>query len=380
MYRAFLTKLHFMVDLAKNLMLGSAPMLQQTSRIKLRPFAGLPFWLTGIVMTFGVLAAGCRQSSPLASTQAPTVASTATVQVIEPVDLESLQKVFKSNSYNWEQLDTGVPPLIVTRFPDDLSHRLPPEEKKRTFLLSLLPMVLLANQAIEAERVEIETLLSRHDQSGQLSAEELQCLRETAEYYRLSGDPLTDRRARALLLHRVDILPPSLVLAQAAAESGWGTSRFAREGNNLFGQRTYKAGNGMVPANRPAGEIHEVKRFGSLFESVRSYMRNLNTHNAYREFRELRARLRRGDQPLNGITLASGLDAYSIRNNIYIDYIQSIIRSNDLARTNQAFLRADTPASAPSFMPTVAELLASNAEAAGIPARQPNFLAGPRAD
>jgi Bax protein len=278
-----------------------------------------------------------------------------------------LHNFFKSNGYDWDRLDSGVPPFIVTRFPEDHDHHLRAEEKKRTFLLSLLPMVLLANQAIEAERLELETLLDRHDHNGLLSPDEKQRLQEMAEYYKLQSDPLTDRRARALLLHRIDILPPSLVLAQAATESGWGTSRFAREGNNLFGQRTYHTGNGIVPANRPEGETHEVKRFGSLFESVRSYMRNLNTHNAYRELRDLRAKLRRSGRPLSGAQLAAGLDSYSVRSGDYIDDVRSIIRANDLSRANETYLRDAVPYSTPSFIPTVAELLASRAEAADLP-------------
>jgi Bax protein len=230
-------------------------------------------------------------------------------------------------------------------------------------------MVLLANQAIEAERQEIEALLARHDNKGLLSEEERQRLREMGEYYKLPGDPVSDSRTRALLLHRVDVLPPSLVLAQAATESGWGTSRFAREGNNLFGQRTYRTGNGIVPAQRAEGETHEVKRFGTLFESVRSYMRNLNTHDAYRDLRELRAKLRRNDRPLNGAILASGLDAYSTRNSEYISDVRAIIRANDLSRTNQTFLKAADPASTPAFIPTVAELLASRADAAELTGR-----------
>lgn len=356
-------------------------MLHQICHTKLRPFAGLHVWLAGMILTSGVLVAGCRQSSPRNAIQSPTVASTATVQIIEPDTLETLQKCFKSNGYSWEALDAGVPPLIVTRFPDDLGQHLRPEEKKRAFLLSLLPMVLLANQAIEAEREEIETLFYRHDHKGLLSEVERTSLRDMVEYYKLQGDPLNDPRARALLLHRVDILPPSLVLAQAAAESGWGTSRFAREGNNLFGQRTYRTGNGIVPANRPAGETHEVKRFGTLFESVRSYMRNLNTHGAYREFRELRAKLRRSDRQLNGAVLAAGLDAYSSRNSDYINDVRAIIRANDLSRTNQAFLRANAASSsATALVPTVAELLASNVEAAEIPAKRPIFPAEPKVD
>lgn len=344
-------------------------MLQQTRHTKWHPFAGLSLWLTGTALISGVLLTGCRQSSPLVPHQTSSIPSTATVQIIEPDNLESLHNHFKTHGYSWDNLDAGVPPVIVTRFPEDLDHRLHPEEKKRTFLLSLLPMVLLANQAIEAERRELETLFTRRDHMGLLSADEQKRLREMAEYYKLQNDPLTDRRARALLLHRVDILPPSLVLAQAATESGWGTSRFAREGNNLFGQRTYRAGNGIVPAQRPDGETHEVKRFGSLFESVRSYMRNINTHNAYRELRELRAKLRRGNQPISGALLASGLDAYSIRSSAYISDVRAIIRANDLSRANQTFLRATTPDAFSSLIPTVAELLASRAEAAEFPGR-----------
>lgn len=345
-------------------MLGSAPMLQQQSGTKWRPLAGFHHWMAGSMLLIGLLVSGCQQSSPLP----PAQPSTATVQVIDPADLESLHSFFKANGYAWETLDSGVPPFVVTRFPDDLDHRLRPEEKKRTFLLSLLPMVLMANQAITAERLEVEGLLARHDGQGLLTPAERQRLQDMADYYKLPGDPLADRRMRALLLHRIDILPPSLVLAQAAAESGWGTSRFAREGNNLFGQRTYRTGNGIVPANRPEGETHEVKRFGSLFESVRSYMRNINTHSAYRELRELRAQMRRSDKPLSGAMLAAGLDAYSVRSNAYIDDVRAIIRANGLSRVNDTSLRATAHNLHPTFTPTVAELLASRAEAAETPA------------
>jgi len=341
-------------------------MLQQTSCWKWRPLAGFLPLLSGMVLLLSIPLSGCQQSTAHTPLQ-PSPASIATVQVIDPSDLETLHAFFESNGYDWDSLDSGVPPFIVTRFPEDHDHRMHPEEKKRTFLLSLLPMVLMANQAIEAERQEIETLLARHDQKGLLAPEEAQRLRDMADYYKLQRDPLTDNRARALLLHRVDILPPSLVLAQAATESGWGTSRFAREGNNLFGQRTYRTGNGIVPANRREGETHEVKRFGTLFESVRSYMRNLNTHNAYRELRDLRAQLRRNGQPLNGAKLASGLDAYSTRNGDYINDVRAIIRANGLTRANDTFLRAAVPHSTPSFIPTLTELLASSANAAEIP-------------
>jgi Bax protein len=333
-------------------------MLLSNSYTKCRPFAGLSHWLAGILIISGVLLAGCQQSSPLPLAQP----STATVQVIEPSDLDSLQSFFKSHGYTWDKLENGVPPFIVTRFPDDLDRRVNAEEKKQSFLLSLLPMVLLANQAIAAERQEVEGLFARYDR-GELTAFERQRLLEMSDYYKVTGDPLREPRLRSLLLHRIDILPPSLVLAQAATESGWGTSRFAREGNNLFGQRTYRTGNGIVPAQRAEGATHEVKRFGTLFASVRSYMRNLNTHSAYRELREVRAKLRRSGRELNCLALASGLDAYSERNNDYIADVRSIIRANDLTRANAAVLRETALSSAPTFIPTIAELLASRAEA-----------------
>jgi len=318
--------------------------------------------MASLMLLLGILLAGCEQRHPLP----PASSATATVQIIEPGDLSSLHDFFRLHGYDWDNLQNGVPPFIVMRFPEDLDHQLPPEEKKRTFLLSLLPMVLMANQAIAAERLEIEALLARHEKIGELTPTDRQRLREVSDYYRLSGDPLTDQRIRAMLLHRVDILPPSLVLAQAATESGWGTSRFAREGNNLFGQRTFKAGNGIVPANRLEGENHEVKRFGTLFESVRSYMRNLNTHLAYRELRDLRAQLRRSGRPLSGALLADGLNAYSTRNSDYIADVRAIIRANDLSRANQAFLRTASRDSHPDFIPTMAELFATRVAAAEI--------------
>jgi Bax protein len=332
---------------------------------KYRPFKGLTLWLSGMMLVLLAILSACQQATP----PLPPQPAPATVQVIEPDDLDTLRNFFKAHDYDWDRLGAGVPPFIVTRFPEDLDHHLPPDEKKPTFLLSLLPMVLMANQAIEAERLEIESLLSRHDHQGLLTEEELQLLQDMADYYKLPGNPLTDHLARAILLHRVDILPPSLVLAQAATESGWGTSRFAREGNNLFGQRTYRTGNGIVPAHRREGDTHEVKRFGTLFASVRSYMRNLNTHEAYSELRDLRAKLRLNGKPLSGALLAEGLEAYSTRNKNYIADVRAIIRANDLSRTNQTFLRAALPSAAPTLIPTVAALLASRTDAAALPFR-----------
>ena len=132
------------------------------------------------------------------------------------------------------------------------------------------------------------------------------------------------------LLRRVDVVPPSLALAQAANESAWGTSRFARDGNNYFGQWCFEQGCGLVPKRRDEGRAHEVATFSSPVESVERYMANLNTHDAYRPLRERREQLRESEAPITGIQLAAGLEKYSERGEEYIAELRSMIRFNNL--------------------------------------------------
>jgi Bax protein len=129
------------------------------------------------------------------------------------------------------------------------------------------------------------------------------------------------------------------VLAQAANESAWGTSRFAQLGNNLFGEWTYTPGAGIIPEDRPPGASYEVRKFPSLYESIRSYMNNLNRNEAYLKLRETRESLRKEGKLVTGTSLAYGLSKYSQRGDEYISEIQVMIRQNQLARTNRAFLR-----------------------------------------
>ena len=117
----------------------------------------------------------------------------------------------------------------------------------------------------------------------------------------------------------------------AAKESGWGTSRFAREGNNLFGEWCFDSGCGTVPRNRAEGRSHEVKNFSSPKMSVRSYIHNLNTHDSYTDFRDARAGMRAAGRVLSGLTLAEQLSRYSERRLVYVEEIVSLIRTNDLA-------------------------------------------------
>jgi len=259
-------------------------------------------------------------------------------QTIRAETTAGLQSFFQTLDYDWQQLETGVPPLILENFPYDIDDLDSTEAKKRTFFMGLLPMVLLANQEIEREREEIlQILRRRHDEEVQPGDHER--LNELMKRYGLRGHPLIDHRVRSRLLRRVDTIPPSLVLAQAANESSWGTSRFARLGNNLFGEWTYRPGTGIVPTDRPPGEIYEVRKFSSLFESIRSYMNNLNRNGAYRELRQVREELRKDNRPVTGMALAEGLRKYSQRGEEYIKEIRAMIRHNRLSQTNMASIR-----------------------------------------
>lgn len=270
----------------------------------------------------------------------------AEIPSISPETTHGLEAFFQTLDYDWAELEEGVPLLILENMPYDIDQIRSSKAKKRAFFMGLLPMVLLANQEIKRERQDVQLILSRHKE-GRLQDGDLERLEKILKRYGLRGHPLTDHRTRTRLLRRVDIIPPSLVLAQAANESAWGSSRFARLGNNLFGEWTYKPGTGIIPAGRPAGATYEVRKFSSIYQSIRSYMNNLNRNGAYRKLREIRAILRDSNQPVTGMSLAQGLANYSQRGNEYIIEIQAMIRQNKLMRVNNASLRlpeADTRA------------------------------------
>jgi Bax protein len=259
-------------------------------------------------------------------------------EIIRPETTLGLQAFFQALDYNWTQLENGVPPFILEGIPSDLDDSVSTTDKKTAFFMGLLPMILLANQEIAREREEILQILARYRVMETRPGDQNR-LEEIMSRYGLRGNPLTDHRSRSRLLRRVDTIPPSLVLAQAANESAWGTSRFAQLGNNLFGEWTYKTGAGIVPEGRPAGETYEVRKFSSIYASIRSYMNNLNRNGAYIKLRHIRENLRKTNQPVTGIALAHGLQNYSERGEEYISEIQAMIRHNKLSRINSASLR-----------------------------------------
>jgi Bax protein len=146
----------------------------------------------------------------------------------------------------------------------------------------------------------------------------------------LPTDDVVDKAYLQRLLWRVDVIPPSLVLAQAASESAWGTSRFAQDGNNFFGQWCFKRGCGFVPASRRPTANHEVKSFASIEDAVHAYFMNLNTYPSYQYLRVIRQQLRNKEQPIDGISLSEGLGSYSERGDAYIKELRTMIYKNDL--------------------------------------------------
>lgn len=208
-------------------------------------------------------------------------------------------------------------------------------DRKQAFYEFLLPMIHAANEEVKKERRWIGQLAMRLLEGGVLVDSERGELTRIERRYRLRDQSeLSDAKRLGELLKRVDTVPASLVVAQAAKESGWGTSRFATEANNYFGIWCFYEGCGVTPLRRKVGLSHEVATFADVNQSVRYYVRTLNTHSAYDGFREMRAAGRLRNQPVSGAELASGLERYSERGFAYVEEIQDMIRYNNLARFN----------------------------------------------
>lgn len=207
-------------------------------------------------------------------------------------------------------------------------------EKKDAFFTYLLPYVTQINTEILADRERLLKIRGQFVDSDSAGLFDDRFVRQLASDYDLETPEQLSLDFVDRLLRRVDIIAPSLVLAQAATESGWGTSRFAREGNNLFGMRDY-SGDGIVPRRRPAGATWTVAAYDTPGDSIRDLVRSLNTAPPYRQMRTIRHDLRRRDATVTGYALANGLVRYSEKGYEYISQIQSMIRSNDLAQYDQ---------------------------------------------
>jgi Bax protein len=213
----------------------------------------------------------------------------------------------------------GVSFLAMADVPPDFSSIVDVNEKKNTFFSYIAPMVEKENQIILQERAIL------------INGQDTEAMKRICEKYSQDCNEVQKEKVQTLLM-KVDVIPPALVLAQAANESAWGTSRFARKANNYFGQWCFSKGCGLVPSRRDEGTTHEVRQFNSTQASIASYMLNLNTGHAYEEFRQIRSEKRSSGQRIIAHDLVQGLSSYSSRGQAYIQEIRAMIRYNKLEK------------------------------------------------
>ena len=207
------------------------------------------------------------------------------------------------------------------------------KEKKEQFFQFMLPKIKLANTKIRAERERLQNILDRNKSDPISNDADKTFLATLKSKYRVS-EKLDPSDALNALFSKIDEVPASLVLAQSANESGWGTSRFAIEARNMFGIWCFREGCGIKPLQRAEGKKYEVAKYNSIQESVEAYMLNINSHRAYRELRRIRSKTRADNGDPSGMALAEGLETYSARGEEYVKEIKQLIRVNKLQRFN----------------------------------------------
>lgn len=227
----------------------------------------------------------------------------------------------------------------VTSLPDFEQYQ-DIKAKKQAFFDFLRPIIKEQNDFIRAQRVQVSQYAEQFKQGNTFSEQDLEVLQAYAEAYDLDEQPF-EADFFAVLLRRVDVIPPSLALAQAAIESGWGSSRFAKEGNNLFGHWCFSKGCGFVPLGRDDNKYHEVAKFKTVNEAVRKYMRNLNAYHPYTPMRQIRLAQRTQQQAVTGLVLIHGLLDYSQMKDQYIAKVVRMIKQNKLTRYDDAIAVTD---------------------------------------
>ncbi len=239
----------------------------------------------------------------------------------------TINQLFKDENYSLTDIRKNklVKPISIDLLPNEIKLIENTKEKKELFIQIILPLILEENKKI---RIERKTLFSILNKNNNTDAEKNWLKSKFKQYGVINRDLAT-------LKIRMDEIPVSLAVAQAAKETGWGTSRFAQEGNALFGQWTYD-GKGIKPAKSDDDDTHKVMKFKILKASVRAYQRNLNTHKSYREFRKVRAIQRDVFGTLNSLELVNYLDKYAETGNEYIKILKKIIEQNKLTDFDDA--------------------------------------------
>jgi Bax protein len=239
----------------------------------------------------------------------------------ERLDAIILQELFKTINYDLNDVRKNkvVKPVDLRFLPKEIKNIENTKDRKNLFIKIVLPLIIEENEKILKDRAILFSILNKNSNSDN----ELKWLNAKFKQYGVKNKDILSLKIR------MDIIPTSLTIAQAAKETGWGTSRFAIEGNALFGQWTY-SGTGIKPLKSSDNENHKVMKFQILKASVRAYHRNLNTHSSYREFRMKRAEARDNDESLDSILLADYLDKYAETGLEYTKILKKIIVQNSL--------------------------------------------------
>ena len=245
------------------------------------------------------------------------------------LNAETTLNLFEDLNYDLKAVRAGqkVKPIYLTKLPKDLNTLGDTKTKRELFIKIVLPLILHENEKIIDDRKRLFKILGKNFNSP---GEKVWLNRRFKEY------KIEDKDLAELKM-RMDIIPVSIAVAQAANESGWGTSRFALEGNALFGQWTWSK-KGISPKNKDPDQSHKILQFQILKASVRAYKNNLNTHNAYKEFREVRAKLRQSGTTITGLALIKYLKRYASIGEKYTEIIEGIMVQNSLTDFDKANL------------------------------------------
>jgi Bax protein len=241
----------------------------------------------------------------------------------------TIEELFKSTNYNLKDVRKNklVKPISLDLLPKEIVKIENTKKRKDLFIQIILPLVIDENNNIKLDRINLFSILNK----SKNTKTEQEWLNIKFKQYGVVNKDLSTLKIR------MDEVPVSMAIAQAAKETGWGTSRFAQEGNALFGQWTW-SGEGIKPADAEDNSTHKVMRFKVLQASVKAYQRNLNTHSSYKDFRSARAELRDEGKKLDSMILTEYLDKYAETGKEYVKILQQIIRQNDLTDFDDAKL------------------------------------------
>jgi Bax protein len=241
----------------------------------------------------------------------------------------TIEELFKSTNYSLEDVRKNklVKPISLTLLPSEIKKIENTKRRKDFFIKIILPLVIKENNNIRLDRKKLFSILNK---SRNTKVEKIWLNSKFKQYGVVNKDLST-------LKIRMDEVPVSMAIAQAAKETGWGTSRFAQEGNALFGQWTW-SGEGIKPSGADTDSTHKVMKFKILQASVKAYQRNLNTHSSYKNFRSARAELRDKGKKLDSMILTEYLDKYAEIGDEYVRVLQQIIKQNNLTDFDDAKL------------------------------------------